>query len=99
MKNRVNAGPLPKITVVDMCKEVYNGNNGLFSALLSEKLDACMARGDQAIIFINRAGMWPSAPTATFRLSITRTKTFLNATIAETVTVCWTFALIAAAKA
>ena len=56
MKNRVNAGPLPKITVVDMCKEVYNGNNGLFSALLSEKLDACMTRGDQAIIFINRRG-------------------------------------------
>lgn len=56
MKNRVNEGPLPKITVVDMCREVYNGNNGLFSVLLTEKLDACMARGDQAIIFINRRG-------------------------------------------
>lgn len=56
MKKRVNAGPLPKITVVDMCAEIYKGNNGLFSGLLEKKLDDCMARGDQAIIFINRRG-------------------------------------------
>lgn len=56
MKNRVNAGQLPKITIVDMCKEVYDGNNGLFSRLLTEKLDDCMRRGDQAIVFINRRG-------------------------------------------
>ena len=56
MKTRVNAGPLPAITIADMCKEFYSGNTGLFSGILTEKLDACMARGDQAIIFINRRG-------------------------------------------
>lgn len=56
MKTRVNAGPLPKIDIVDMCREVYDGNNGLFSRLLNSKLDECMKKGDQAIIFINRRG-------------------------------------------
>ena len=52
----MNAGPLPKIDIVDMCREVYDGNNGLFSRLLNSKLDECMKKGDQAIIFINRRG-------------------------------------------
>ena len=56
MKTRVNAEPLPKIDIVDMCREVYDGNNGLFSRLLNSKLDECMKKGDQAIIFINRRG-------------------------------------------
>ena len=56
MKTRVNAGPLPKIDIVDMCREVYDGNNGLFSRLLNSKLDECMKKGDTAIIFINRRG-------------------------------------------
>lgn len=56
MKNRVNSGPLPKITIIDMCKEVYNGNTGLFSEVLRDKLDKCIKQGNQAIIFINRRG-------------------------------------------
>lgn len=56
MKNRVNSGPLPKITITDMCKEVYNGNTGLFSEVLRDKLDKCIKQGNQAIIFINRRG-------------------------------------------
>lgn len=56
MKKRANNKQLPQITIVDMCREVYNGNNGLLSALLSEKLDECIKNGNQAIIFINRRG-------------------------------------------
>ncbi len=56
MKKRANNKQLPQITIVDMCREVYDGNNGLLSSLLSEKLDECVKNGNQAIVFINRRG-------------------------------------------
>lgn len=56
LPERVNKRPLPEITVVNMCKEVYDGNNGIFSRLMLAALDECMERGEQAIIFLNRRG-------------------------------------------
>lgn len=56
LPERVNKKQLPEMEIVNMCKEVYDGNNGVFSRLLVSELTECMARGEQAIIFINRRG-------------------------------------------
>lgn len=56
LPERVNRRPLPQIEIVDMCRELYDGNNGLFSRALLSALDECVCEGNQAIIFINRRG-------------------------------------------
>lgn len=56
MKQRVNAKPLPPLTIVDMAKEIREGNNGIFSRLLEEKLTKTLNEGNQAMIFLNRRG-------------------------------------------
>ena len=56
LSERINKKPLPEIQIVNMCKEVYAGNNGMFSRLLVEELKECLDKGEQAIIFINRRG-------------------------------------------
>lgn len=53
---RINERPLPEIEIVNMCKEVYDGNNGVFSRALLAALTDCIERGEQAMIFINRRG-------------------------------------------
>lgn len=56
LPERINRRALPEIQIVNMCKEVYAGNNGMFSRLLVEELRECLDKGEQAIIFINRRG-------------------------------------------
>ena len=56
MPHRVLNRPLPKIHVVDMRKELHLGNHGMFSGLLMEKLQDCIDKGQQAMLFINRRG-------------------------------------------
>lgn len=56
LPERINKRALPEIEIVNMCKEVYDGNNGMFSRLMLAKLTECMERDEQAIIFINRRG-------------------------------------------
>lgn len=56
LPERVNKKQLPEMEIINMCKEVYDGNNGVFSRRLISELTDCMARGEQAIIFINRRG-------------------------------------------
>ncbi len=56
LPERVNKRDLPEMEIVNMCKEVYDGNNGTFSRLMIHELTACMERDEQAIIFINRRG-------------------------------------------
>lgn len=56
LPERVNKRALPEISVVNMCNEVYDGNNGMFSRLLLARLTECMERNEQAIIFLNRRG-------------------------------------------
>ena len=47
---------LPEISVVDMRRELREGNRSVFSRNLTEALDATMAAGQQAILFLNRRG-------------------------------------------
>ncbi|MDR0426579.1 MAG: primosomal protein N' [Clostridiales bacterium] len=56
LPERINRRPLPDITIVNMCKEVYEGNDGIFSRAMRAALTDCMGKGDQAIVFINRRG-------------------------------------------
>jgi len=56
MPHRVLNRPLPTIHLVDMRKELRLGNHGMFSNLLLQKLDDCIGKGQQAMLFINRRG-------------------------------------------
>ena len=52
--------PLPPVQLVDLRQELRAGNRSIFSRILQKELNETLARGDQAILFLNRRG------TATF---------------------------------
>ncbi len=56
MPERVNGKKLPEMQIVDMSKELREGNRGVFSRELIGALTECMESGKQAILFINRRG-------------------------------------------
>ena len=56
LPERINKKPLPEVIVADMRQEVRRGNAGAFSGALKDELESCLARGNQAIIFLNRRG-------------------------------------------
>ena len=56
LPDRINARPLPDVTIVDMRREVRRGNPSAFSSVLKEKLEKCLSEGNQAILFLNRRG-------------------------------------------
>ena len=56
MGERVNKRPLPDMSIVDMSRELREGNRGVFSRQLVSELTECVESGKQAILFINRRG-------------------------------------------
>ncbi len=56
MPRRVLGRPMPDIDVVDMREELARGNRSVFSNALDAGLRACLDRGEQAMLFINRRG-------------------------------------------
>ncbi len=56
MPERANRRPLPEVTLVDMRRELEEGNRSIFSRELKRALKACADRGDQAMLLINRRG-------------------------------------------
>ena len=56
LPNRVNAKPMPSISIVNMCDEMRAGNSGIFSAQLLSELEKCINEKNQAMLFINRRG-------------------------------------------
>lgn len=52
----VVAWPLPPIEVIDMRAELRGGNRSMFSRALRAALQETLARGEQAIMFLNRRG-------------------------------------------
>jgi primosomal protein N' (replication factor Y) len=57
MRERVNQRPLPQVDLVDMRFEFQQtGHENLFSRALVERTQATLARGEQAIILLNRRG-------------------------------------------
>ena len=56
LNERINARPMPEISIVDMRREVRRGNPSPFSVALRTRLEGCLAEGRQAILFLNRRG-------------------------------------------
>jgi primosomal protein N' (replication factor Y) len=57
MHTRVNNRPMPEVELVDMRREFQQtGQEQLFSRRLIEQTEATLARGEQAIILLNRRG-------------------------------------------
>ena len=55
MDERIS-GNMPDMHIVDMKQEIISGNNGIFSTELTASLKDTVARGEQAMIFLNRRG-------------------------------------------
>ncbi len=53
---RVFRQAMPEVKVVDMRQEFATGNRGIFSGLLTNCLEECLARKEQAILLMNRRG-------------------------------------------
>jgi len=56
MPMRVGSAAHPRVHVVDMRKELAMGNRGVLSGRMVEELRGCLARGEQAVLFLNRRG-------------------------------------------
>ena len=56
MPRRVQNRPLPDVEIVDMREELENGNRTVISSLLRKALKDCAARGEQAMLLMNRRG-------------------------------------------
>jgi primosomal protein N' (replication factor Y) len=56
MDSRPGGGCLSQVSVVDMRKELWDGNRGMFSRRLQELISAKLAAGEQVMLFLNRRG-------------------------------------------
>ena len=56
MPRRVQDRPLPEVRLVDMRRELENGNRSVLSQALADALNGCLRRGEQAMLLINRRG-------------------------------------------
>ncbi|HEV8468449.1 MAG TPA: primosomal protein N', partial [Candidatus Limnocylindria bacterium] len=56
LPERVGELPLPPTTVVDLRLELQSGNRGTLSQVLRTALQRTVARGEQAILYLNRRG-------------------------------------------
>lgn len=56
IKNRYGNAVLPDVHIVDMKKEILNGNSSCFSNALFEELELTLKNKKQAIILLNRRG-------------------------------------------
>lgn len=56
MTKRITDKGLPTISVVDMAREIMDGNSGIFSRELKDDLVSEIKNGNQVIIFLNRRG-------------------------------------------
>ena len=56
MPKRIGTALMPDVEIVDMREEFKKGNIRVISQSLYDELDACLGRGEQAILFLNRRG-------------------------------------------
>ena len=56
---RGREGELARVEIVDMGRELREGNRSIFSRSLAQSLKECVGRGQQAILFLNRRGSAP----------------------------------------
>lgn len=56
LSHRTNYQQMPSVEIVDMRKELHAGNRTMFSASLMENMKACIERGEQIVLLLNRRG-------------------------------------------
>lgn len=56
LNERVNNRPLPAVKIVDMREEMRAGNATIFSTPLKEAIKDRLAKGEQAVLMLNRRG-------------------------------------------
>lgn len=56
LKRRAGGQSLPQVEIVDMRKELEEGNRSIFSGALQQMLRQVLSSGQQAILFLNRRG-------------------------------------------
>ncbi|KAF3890756.1 MULTISPECIES: primosomal protein N' [Nostocales] len=56
LPQRINARPLPPVEIVDMRRELQEGNRSIFSRSLQKALQQLKERNQQGILFIHRRG-------------------------------------------
>ena len=56
LTKRAASDQMAAMTLVDLRKELKNGNRGMFSETLKRKMDGVLKRGEQMMLFMNRRG-------------------------------------------
>ena len=56
LDKRVNGRDMPIMEIIDMSREIIEGNAGIFSRKVKDALERTISDGNQAIIFLNRRG-------------------------------------------
>ncbi len=56
LRSRPTGGSLPKVFTVDMRRELREGNHSILSRTLTEKIEDCLSKHLQCMLFINRRG-------------------------------------------
>lgn len=56
LDSRALDAKLPSVDIIDLRKELKEGNRSIFSRLLREKIEGCLAREEQVMLFLNRRG-------------------------------------------
>lgn len=56
LQNRYGGAPLPTVSIADMRKDAEGGRLSPIGSELAERLRTVLARGEQAILFVNRRG-------------------------------------------
>ncbi len=57
LNRRLTGGTLPKVEMADLRDELRCGNRSIFSRRLQELMQERLAKGEQAMLFINRRGL------------------------------------------
>ncbi|WP_010530487.1 primosomal protein N' [Lentibacillus jeotgali] len=56
LSKRTNEKAMPEVNIVDMRDELHAGNRSMFSRSLKENIQACISRGEQIVLLLNRRG-------------------------------------------
>jgi len=90
LTKRYNATPLPHLTMVDMRKELMNGNKSIFSEELYAAMLDAFSQGQQALLFLNRRGWssFVSCPHCGYAMKCDTCKISLTYHKAENAAVC-----------
>lgn len=56
LNRRLTGGSLPEVAIVDLCRELKEGNRSIFSRRLQELLEDRLHKKEQTILFLNRRG-------------------------------------------